>query len=40
MIKMGNFNNEGQIKVRVSFSKGSPRKFWSEMFYNGYENLI
>jgi hypothetical protein len=37
---MGNFNKEGQIKVRGSFSKRCPRKFCSEAFYNGDENLI
>ncbi len=37
---MGNFNKEGQIKVRESFSKRCLRKFCSETFYNGFENLI
>jgi hypothetical protein len=40
VIKMGNFNKEGQIKVRGSFSKRWLRKFCSETFYNGYKNLI
>ncbi len=34
---MGNFNKEGQIKIRLSFSKSWPRKFCNEMFYKGYK---
>jgi hypothetical protein len=34
VIKNGEFNKEGQIKVRGSFSKRWPRKFCSKTFYN------
>jgi hypothetical protein len=40
VIKNGEFNKEGKIKDRGSFSKGWLRKFCSKTFYNGYENLI
>ncbi len=40
VIKIGSYNNEGQIKVKGSFSKRWPRKFRSETFYNGYKNLV
>jgi hypothetical protein len=37
---MGNFNKEGQIKVRGSFFEKVAEEVCSETFYNGYENLI
>ncbi len=38
---MGNFNNDGQIKVRGSFFKKVAMEVFSiEIFYNGYKNLI
>jgi hypothetical protein len=41
IIKMGNFNNDGLIKVRGSFFKKVAEKVFSiETFYNGYKNLL
>jgi len=40
LFKMENFNKEGQIKIRGSFSGRWLRKFCSEMFYNGYKKFI
>jgi hypothetical protein len=39
LFKMENFNKEGQIKIRGSFSGRWLRKFCSETFYNGYEKF-
>jgi hypothetical protein len=40
VIKNGEFNKEGQFKVLGKlFQEEWPRKFSSETFYNGYENL-
>ncbi len=40
MIKNGECNKDGQIKVQESFATRWPRKFCGETFYNAYDKLI